>query len=228
MTQGFRARFRVLAKDRPLQALTAAALVAATAAAAATPVHNPETGVRKTLLATAVERAHEAVAVPEVQPLRLVWEGADVDGDGKSDFANPTGQATRDHDAYGEGEFGASRDGGVRRHEGVDFIADAGQPVVAPISGYVTKIGYAYAGDNNLKFVEITNPALHYQARVFYVDPKVSVGDAVAVGRPIGRAHTLQKKYPGGMTNHVHLEVMDKRGVRFAATEVISEQYAAD
>src|SRR5205085_2939217 len=138
---------------------------------------------------------------------RLVWEGDDVDGDGKADFANPTGHEMRGHDAYGEGEFGASRDGGVRRHEGVDFIADAGQAVAAPMSGYVTKIGFAYPGDHVLKFVEITNPALHYQARVFYVDPTVEVGDTVAVGEAIGRAHTLQRKYPGGMTNHVHLEV---------------------
>jgi hypothetical protein len=39
------------------------------------------------------------------------------------------------------------------------------------MSGYVTKIGYAYAGDTGLKFVEITNPALGYVARAFYVTP---------------------------------------------------------
>ncbi|MCH1932422.1 M23 family metallopeptidase, partial [Shewanella sp. A25] len=85
---------------------------------------------------------------------RLVWEGADVDGDGKADFANPTGHEPRTEDTYGSGAFGASRDGGVRRHEGVDFRAAAGQSVVAPLSGYVTRIGYAYAGDDDLKFVE--------------------------------------------------------------------------
>jgi peptidoglycan LD-endopeptidase LytH len=148
-----------------------------------------------------------------------------VDGDGKSDFANPTGQATRDHDAYGEGEFGASRDGGVRRHEGVDFIADAGQTIVAPISGFVTKIGFAYAGAPELKFVEITNPALKYEVRVFYVEPQVQVGESIAVGHPIGRAHTLQHRYPAGMTDHVHLEIQDRRGVRLDATRVITAEY---
>jgi peptidoglycan LD-endopeptidase LytH len=106
----------------------------------------------------------------------------------------------------------------------VDFIAEAGQPVMAPISGYVTKIGYAYGGDSSLRFVEITNPALHYQARVFYVDPSVRVGDTVAVGRRIGRQQTLTQKYPGGMTDHVHLEIMDTKGRRIDPTRVITAE----
>ncbi|MGA0607681.1 M23 family metallopeptidase [Phenylobacterium sp. VNQ135] len=222
MTHDWRARLSELANDRPLQAVTLIAAVLATAAAAA-PVRTPE-GPRAAIM-TAMERA----SAPIVQPVQmeLVWQGADVDGDGQADFANPTGNEPREHDAYGSGQFGASRDGGVRRHEGVDFIADAGQAVVAPISGYVTKIGYAYAGDGNLKFVEITNPALNLEARAFYVDPDVEVGDTVHVGQPIGEAHTLQRKYPGGMTNHVHLELVDKRGRRIDATNVITAEYRA-
>jgi murein DD-endopeptidase MepM/ murein hydrolase activator NlpD len=88
--------------------------------------------------------------LPRAKAQKLVWEGADVDGDGAPDFANPTGRPMREHDAYGEGEFGASRDGGARRHEGVDYDATPGQAVVAPISGFVSKIGYAYAGDMDL------------------------------------------------------------------------------
>ena len=98
-------------------------------------------------------------------------------------------------------------------------------PVAAPISGYVTKIGYADAGDRNLKFVEITNPALRVAARVFYVKPRVRVGQAVAMGRPIGTARSLQRKYPGGMTDHVHLEIIDRRGVRLNAEKIITAQY---
>ncbi|WP_293679156.1 M23 family metallopeptidase [uncultured Phenylobacterium sp.] len=219
-----RLRLRELVADRLLQVLTLLAAVTATAAAAA-----PLTGLEgRARISTAVERAVATVAppapAPEPEPT-LVWEGADVDGDGRADFANPTGQHTRGHDAYGEGEFGARRDGGSRRHEGVDFKADAGQTVEAPISGYVTKIGYAYAGDETLKFVEITNPALRYAARVFYVTPKVQVGETVALGHPIGAARSLQRKYPRGMTNHVHLEILDQRGRHVDATEVITAQY---
>jgi len=135
-----------------------------------------------------------------------VWRGLDVDGDGAPDFANPTGKAPREHDAFGSGAFGASRDGGGRRHAGVDYIAEAGQTVVAPISGYVSHIGYCYGDAPHYRYVEITNPALGYEARVFYVDPDVQVGDAVRVGDPIGRADSLQPRY-AGITDHVHLEI---------------------
>jgi murein DD-endopeptidase MepM/ murein hydrolase activator NlpD len=163
---------------------------------------------------------------------RLVWEGVDLDGDGQADIANPTGHAPRQTDAYGEGCFHASRDGGSRQHEGVDYVATPGQTVSAPISGYVTKIGYAYPDDQTLKFVEIDNPALHLTARVFYVDPAVNLGDAVAIGHPIGQAHSLQHRYPLGITDHVHLEIAE-RGRKVDAQTLITartetEQVAAD
>lgn len=161
---------------------------------------------------------------PEPAPAlqRLVWEGADLDGDGQADIADPTGRAPRGDDAYGEGRFHARRDGGARRHEGVDYIAKAGQPVEAPISGYVARIGFAYADDQSLRYVEIDNPALHLTARVFYVDPDVAVGDTVAVGRPIGHAHTLQKRYRAGITDHIHLELVDAKGRKLDAETLIT------
>lgn len=208
-----------MAVDRPLQAVILLAAVVATAATAAP-------GPTSVRLTGGLEAAASSLATPEeVHEVELVWNGQDVDGDGQSDFVNPTGQAPREHDAYGEGAFGASRDGGARRHEGVDFIAEAGQAVAAPISGYVTKIGMAYAGDNDLKFIEITNPAIRYAVRVFYVDPIVQVGDAIALGRTIGTAHSLQRKYPEGMTDHVHLEVLSRGGRRIDAERVITASY---
>lgn len=227
MHHGFRARFAELAKDRPLHLLS---LVAATVATAAAASPLPQSTAARARLLTAVEEAVGAaeVAPAEPAPMRLVWEGVDLDGDGRGDFANPTGQRARGEDAYGGGQFGARRDGGSRRHQGVDFKADAGQTIAAPISGYITKIGYAYSGDQTLKFVEITNPALRFEARVFYVNPKVEVGDTVAVGHPIGTAHSLQRKYPGGMTNHVHLEITDTTGRHIDATRVITAEYVPD
>jgi murein DD-endopeptidase MepM/ murein hydrolase activator NlpD len=155
----------------------------------------------------------------------LTWQGADIDGDGAPDFANPTGKAPRQHDSYGYGAFGASRDGGSRPHEGVDYMADAGQDVVAPISGFVTKIGFAYADDANLKFVEITNPALGYAARVFYIEPTVEIGQSLRLGETIGQAHGLQSRYPGGMTDHVHMEVITPGQKRIDATRLLAERY---
>jgi murein DD-endopeptidase MepM/ murein hydrolase activator NlpD len=169
-----------------------------------------------------------AVTILNARPARakapapvVLWEGADLDHDGQADIANPTGHGLRGADAYGEGRFHASRDGGLRLHEGVDYTARAGQPVDAPISGYVARIGYAYPGDLTLRYVEIENPALHLSARVFYVDPDVAVGQAVAVGHPIGTAHTLQQKYPLGITDHVHLEIADGGGRKLDAQRLI-------
>jgi hypothetical protein len=209
------------AKRRLLEVASLALAVIGTASIAAPAMRH--VGPAKPAVVKAVQPLPQAAA-PEL-PERLVWTGADVDGDGQPDFANPTGHEVRQTDAYGCGSFGASRDGGARRHEGVDFMADPGQRLVAPISGYVTKIGFAYPGDSALRFVEIANPALHYAARVFYIDPTVKVGQAVHVGQPIGIHHTLERKYPGGMTDHVHLEVIDTHGVRIDATRVITAHY---
>ena len=170
----------------------------------------------------AMQRLLADMAAKPQTPVRkaLVWSGSDIDGDGAPDFANPTGGAPRGHDEFGDGRFGARRDGGSRDHEGVDYVAKAGQDVLAPISGYVTKIGYAYAGSSDLKFVEISNPALGYVARAFYVTPGVEVGQTVRLGEVIGKDQSLQKHYPG-ITNHVHLEVMEPGGERVNAAELI-------
>lgn len=164
-------------------------------------------------------------AKPRPPVMALVWKGADLDGDGAPDFANPTGAAPRQHDAFGDGYFGARRDGGSRAHEGVDYKAAAGQAVRAPMSGYVTKIGYAYAGDTALTFVEITNPALGYAARAFYVEPAVEVGQTVRLGDTIGAVESLQGHYPG-ITDHVHLEILD-RGERVNAARLITPRMVA-
>jgi murein DD-endopeptidase MepM/ murein hydrolase activator NlpD len=147
------------------------------------------------------------------------WEGRDIDGDGAPDFANPTGGEPRGHDRFGDGYFHASRDGGARAHEGVDYDSRAGQQVAAPISGYVAKIGFAYPGDERFRYVEIDNPALHLTARVFYVDPQVQLGQSIELGKPIGTARSLQGRY-AGITDHVHLEI-ERQGRKIDAETVI-------
>lgn len=156
------------------------------------------------------------------RPVTLRWEGQDIDGDGAEDFVNPTGKQMRHEDEFGYGHFGASRDGGTRDHKGVDYRADAGQPVRAPISGYVTKIGTAYASSPEYLYVEIRNPALRYEARVFYVDPDVRVGQSVHLGDVIGTVRSLKLKYGDGMTDHVHLELSGPNGEKFDATRVLT------
>lgn len=221
-----------LLRDRFAQLLSHTPLTPRSSAVAALAIGVATASLGMAEAAVHAEKLSALSAVPEVASFtsgpapkamtletRTVWEGADLDGDGQADIANPTGQAPRGADAYGEGRFHASRDGGSRDHEGVDYVATAGQSVVAPISGYVSKIGYAYPDDQTLRFVEIDNPALKLTARVFYVDPSVQVGDAVAVGHPIGEALSLQRRYRG-ITNHVHLEIAE-RGRRVDAQTLI-------
>ncbi|HEX6859041.1 MAG TPA: M23 family metallopeptidase [Caulobacteraceae bacterium] len=209
-----RARLTQIAAGAAVAAATGGLLVDASAAV------RGRDSVMINTIATVVAGAPLLPAAP--RPVTLRWEGKDVDGDGEADFVNPTGGGMRAVDHYGYGYFGASRDGGTREHAGVDYRATAGQDVKAPISGYVTKIGYAYSGDTNLKFVEIRNPALRYKARVFYVNPKVSEGESVHLGDVIGTMHTLQDKYPEGMTDHVHLELTGPNGDKFDATQVLT------
>lgn len=42
--------------------------------------------------------------------------------------------------------YGADRDGGRRRHEGVDIFAPKGTPVIAPTDGYINRVGTSNLG----------------------------------------------------------------------------------
>jgi murein DD-endopeptidase MepM/ murein hydrolase activator NlpD len=199
---------------RRLVALTA--VVAATAAFAKAPETMPALAQGE-----AARPVSYAVAVPAKASYRIAQDItlSDINGDGEADFANPTGKAPRGKDAYGSGHFGASRTGHI--HEGVDYVAEAGQQVVAPIAGFVTKVGYAYRDSYDFRYIEITNRMTGYTARVMYVGPEVQVGQTLALGQPIGRAQSLTRRYPNGITNHVHLEIARLGGRQIDASRVI-------
>ena len=110
----------------------------------------------------------------------------------------------REQDNYGRGEYGAPR--GSRKHNGVDICAAPESIVMSPVSGTVSKLGYPYSDDLSFRYVQITDD-FGYLVRFFYVDPAVAVGEMVMEGWPVGKVQTLQKRYPG-ITDHVHLEVM--------------------
>ena len=153
-----------------------------------------------------------AISQPSAAPAADTPAGVDLDEDGRYDLAWPLTLGQRGEDAYGSGAFGASRDGGRRRHNGLDLVAPVGAPIRAPISGIVTRVGQAYSGEPELQFVEITSPTTRYSARVFYVGPSRAPGAQVTAGEIIGRAQDLGRRYASGMTNHVHVEFADRRG----------------
>lgn len=116
----------------------------------------------------------------------------------------------RARDKWGAGYYGASR--GSDTHKGQDFCSNLGETrellpgdgVRAMCSGYVSKIGYPYAGNFDLRYVEITDRN-GYRVRHFYVDPSVELNDDVEQGEMIGALQWIDK-YPG-MTPHTHVEV---------------------
>lgn len=162
-------------------------------------------------------RAPEREATALARAPAMIWT-IDADGDGVDDFSNPTHGGVRGVDAFGSGDFGARRDAGKRTHHGVDYVAFVGQKVRAPISGEVSRVGYAYRGIGGLRVVEIVNPETKFTARVLYVEPTVAVGDVVVAGEEIGAAQDLSGRYPG-ITNHVHVELRDARRRLLDASE---------
>jgi len=151
------------------------------------------------------------------QPPALIWT-IDADDDGVADFSNPTHGGVRGIDAFGSGDFGAGRDAGKRRHEGVDYVAEVGAAVRAPISGEVVRLGYAYRGAGGLRSVDIFNAETKVTARLLYVAPSVEIGDVVVAGEEIGVAQDLSARYPG-ITNHVHVELRNEQRQLIDATE---------
>ena len=130
-------------------------------------------------------------------------------------MSNPILEAAKiRNDAAGLGGFGASRDGGSRRHKGLDLISNPKGVVASPVSGEITKLGYPYNGDFKYRYVQIRDNRGN-EHRLFYVDPEgvLEVGSTVEKGSPIGIAQDVSEKFPGrGMKPHVHYEIKDSRG----------------
>lgn len=108
----------------------------------------------------------------------------------------------RGTDRYGSGAFGASRDGGERKHLGVDYVAQPGDTWRSRITGKVTHVGRAYAGTD---YGSIRIAGVGVEHRILYIKPSVEVGDHVKKGEEIGTVQDIAARYIG-ITPHVHVE----------------------
>lgn len=131
-------------------------------------------------------------------------------------------------DKWGNGAFGASRDGGSRKHVGVDIIVRDGELFLSLNSGVVTRLGYVYKGNYTFRLIEVTCKNGD-KWRYFYVDPVgpdkkriVELGLKISVGQVLGITQSLQKKYPG-ITPHVHFEII-KNGEYIDPTEIVENE----
>lgn len=128
--------------------------------------------------------------------------------------------AVRGHDAYGAGGFGASRNGGRRRHLGIDLVARPGDHIVSPASGALVVFDpyrSLAAKRGRLSAIQLVTDD-GFVVRLLYVEaaaPLRRPGARVAMGQAIGVADDLSKIYPpiaaGPMTNHVHLDIQRGR-----------------
>lgn len=114
------------------------------------------------------------------------------------------GKTSKQIDSY----FGANRDGGRRKHEGVDIFAPRGTPAIASSAGIITGVGTNSLG-GNVAFVTDNER----NVRIYYAHldrwnvtngQRVSVGDTVGFVGNTGNARTTGP--------HLHYGIYDSGG----------------
>lgn len=106
-------------------------------------------------------------------------------------------------DAFGSGDFGASRK--ARLHEGRDYRARAGDLVISPGLGRYIRPASPYSDDDHYSGVVLAFD--EYEIKLFYVEPdrRLEQGQRIIKGQVLGKVQDLDEKY-SGITNHVHVE----------------------
>jgi peptidoglycan LD-endopeptidase LytH len=107
------------------------------------------------------------------------------------------------------GRFGDPRDGGRRRHLGVDIAAPIGMPVLAPVAGTVERTGSGGAGGRTVWLRESGADRVYYFAHLDAVD--VRAGQRVDAGARLGTVGTTGNA--AGTVPHLHFSVHEGRHV---------------
>lgn len=133
-----------------------------------------------------------------------------------SDLINPSGGALRGQDAYGNGHFGASRDGGGRKHMGIDILTTVGQNLVSPVTGSAVNYTGATFGKPMIDITPSNSTLGIDKVRILYVNIPSGVNawkkyNVTAGQTIIGTAANLGSLgYPKGITPHIHVQIMVK------------------
>lgn len=100
------------------------------------------------------------------------------------------GRTSRQISSY----FGVGRDGGRRRHEGIDIFAPKGTPVLASVAGTVSRVGVNELGGNVVFLTDAERQQRLYYAHLdrFNVTDgqRVNIGDTVGYVGNTGNART--------------------------------------
>ncbi|MCP4189690.1 MAG: M23 family metallopeptidase [Planctomycetaceae bacterium] len=119
-------------------------------------------------------------------------------------FQNPTNGTIRPQDDWGSGEYGAPRDGGNRRHAGVDYLGDAGASVYAGIGGTLEVL------EDGVRITGRTGGML-YTVRQLHINPLTNLPNRISVSQQIATVKDLTEQYPG-IKNHCHIEIYQQPG----------------
>jgi peptidoglycan LD-endopeptidase LytH len=105
--------------------------------------------------------------------------------------------------------YGDSRDGGKRKHEGVDIFAKKGTPVIAPTSGYVTRVGTGKLGG---KVVWMQDQKRRHSYYFAHLDEQlVKAGTKVSKGDTLGTVgNTGNARYT---PSHLHFGIYQNRSL---------------
>lgn len=123
----------------------------------------------------------------------------------------------RQEDALGSGAFGAPRDGGTRIHLGRDYKANKGDDGVAPLTGIVQRLGWAYPdADLGLILIDGTGEFDGVSVRLLYINcfdlvkSRLPVVQGQLIGKVQDVAAYYRKKHPATpeLTNHVHMDLI--------------------
>jgi hypothetical protein len=112
-------------------------------------------------------------------------------------------------DKFGSGKFGATRKkstGEIYKHEGIDVLTFAGQPIKAPFDLKFIRIAKPYKDDNILSGGIWKNENL--EMKIFYISP-ITNKTKFSKGEIIGYSQNLNEKYGEGIGNHIHVEIRE-------------------
>jgi murein DD-endopeptidase MepM/ murein hydrolase activator NlpD len=104
---------------------------------------------------------------------------------------------------FGQG-WGASRDGGRRRHEGIDLLAPAGTPLVAVVSGRISRLSNLDRGRGGISlWLRDRRGTAYYYAHNQH--NLVHLGQLVRQGQVIARVGTTGNAKGGPA--HLHFQI---------------------
>jgi murein DD-endopeptidase MepM/ murein hydrolase activator NlpD len=105
--------------------------------------------------------------------------------------------------------FGEPRDGGRRRHLGIDIAAPIGTPVLAPVAGTVDRVASGGAGGRVVWLREAGAHRLYYFAHLDAIH--VTRGQRVRAGEQLGTVGTTGNA--AGTVPHLHFAVHEGRDI---------------